>query len=400
MNLLENIRMSLSSLWSNRLRSFLALLGIVIGVFAVTAMVSLGQMATAAINNSLESVTGKSIIIQPDYHNGGMNFTRLTEEDINALSMLPVTLNPQLNVSGFYEKKPGDRRSIQISGTRGNLPKYDSSIKIAQGRFFSDEEARGGTAVAVLNPKAAEEVLRTSNPVGKNIRIFFPKGGRADLKVVGMMEALPAMFGGNQPLIIMPTPFLWRTHPDVVRGKFDFCVLKVKGNLDVNVLQKQATKIIESRYNKGTFMIESTESFQTVLQSITMVLQAFLGAIAGFSLVVGGIGIMNIMLVSVTERTREIGLRKALGATSQQIRQQFIIEAVTLTTAGGIIGVASAALILWLISVFVPFLNVFILNPLTIVLALSVSVLVGLFFGVWPAARAAKLDPIESLRYE
>jgi len=131
-----------------------------------------------------------------------------------------------------------------------------------------------------------------------------------------------------------------------------------------------------------------------------LILQALLGAIAGLSLLVGGIGIMNIMLVSVTERTREIGLRKALGATAALIRQQFLIEAVVLTLLGGILGVLLAVGLLALISALVPFFGVFVLSPVTVLLALTVSALVGLFFGVWPAARAAALDPIEALRFE
>jgi len=176
--------------------------------------------------------------------------------------------------------------------------------------------------------------------------------------------------------------------------------MPLKKGADSNQVTQQVRRIFENRYGKGRYQVQSTESFQGTLQSITLILQALLGAIAGLSLLVGGIGIMNIMLVSVTERTREIGLRKALGATSGQVRQQFLIEAVVLTLVGGVLGVMLAAGLLLLITATVPFFKVLILSPTTVFLALAVSALVGLFFGVWPAARAAALDPIEALRYE
>jgi putative ABC transport system permease protein len=167
------------------------------------------------------------------------------------------------------------------------------------------------------------------------------------------------------------------------------CFRRTRGGIDV-----------QARYGKGRFSVKSTESFQNTLRNITLILQALLGAIAGLSLLVGGIGIMNIMLVSVTGRTREIELRKALGATAALIRQQFLIEAVVLSLLGGILGLLLAVGLLALISALVPFFGVFVLSPVTVLLALTVSALVGLFFGVWPAARAAALDPIEALRFE
>ncbi len=400
MSLLDNFRLALDSLWSNRMRSFLALLGIVIGVFAVTAMVSLGQMASAGINKSLESVASRSIIVQPDY-NTGLNLRRLKGSDLQALARLPVSVNPQLQVSTQYEKKPGERRTVSIIGTLGDLRRIDPSIRLSKGRYFTISEERIGQPVVVLNPSAVRELLRnTGAPLGKRIRLYFPDGGRAEATVVGVIEPLPAMFGGDMPMGYMPINFLWRNHPDTRRGEYDYAILRVRAHYDIKVVEQHAKRIMEGRYGKGIFMVQSVESLQNVLGTVTSILQIFLGLVAGLSLLVGGIGIMNIMLVSVTERTREIGLRKAIGATSAQIRLQFLIEAMLLTFFGGSFGVVLAALTLWLIASTVPFLNTFILSPTTIVIALVVSVGVGLFFGVWPAGRAANLDPIESLRYE
>jgi len=403
MNPLENFRMAFESLWANKLRSFLALLGIVIGVFAVTAMISLGQMATAGITQDLEAVAGRSIFVQPNF-NEGQDFTSapIREEDLQALQALPVTVIPQLFTSLQYESKPGERRTIQLQGTPGDLPRLDPTSKVARGRYFSEAEAQGGLAVGVLSDRAAKDLFPGREAVGQVARLYYPSGARIDLTIVGVLEPPGGIFGGlgSAATVYAPIQFIWNTSPTARRGEYAFVILPLKKGADAQQVTRQVKRIFEARYGKGRYQVQSTESFQGTLRSITLILQALLGAIAGLSLLVGGIGIMNIMLVSVTERTREIGLRKALGATSGQIRQQFLIEAVVLTLVGGVLGVLLAAGLLLLVTTTVPFFKVYILSPSTVALALTVSALVGLFFGVWPAARAAALDPIEALRYE
>ena len=403
MNPLENFRMAFESLWGNKLRSFLALLGIVIGVFAVTAMISLGQMASAGITQDLEAIAGRSIFVQPNF-NAGQDFSSapIREEDILTLQTLPATVIPQLFGSLQYEVRPGTRRAIQLQGTPGDLSRLDPTNKLARGRYFSQAEARGGLAVAVLSDRAARDLFPGSEAVGQVARLYYPTGARLELTVVGVLQPPGGLFGGlgATATVYVPNELIWKTSPTARKGQYDFVILSLKKGADAKQVARQVQRIFESRYGKGKYQIASTESFQDTLRSITLILQALLGAIAGLSLLVGGIGIMNIMLVSVTERTREIGLRKALGATSSQIRQQFLIEAVVLTLVGGILGVVLAAGLLLLVTATVPFFKVFILNPATVFLALAVSALVGLFFGVWPAARAAALDPIEALRYE
>jgi putative ABC transport system permease protein len=401
MNPLENVRMAFEALWGNRLRSFLALLGIIIGVFAVTSMVSLGEMANASISRDLESVAGRSLFVQPDFNNTGVSsYKRITDADILALSSLPVSVIPQVSSNAEYEVKPGERRNIGLNGSPGDLPRLDPTSKIARGRFFSDAEANASLSVAVLNNKAAQDIFKSRNPVGQNLRLYIA-GDRVDVTVVGVLEPPPGLFGGfGGGTIYVPNRFAWQVMPYLTRNEYDFAQLMLKPGASSQRVQEQVQRLLESRYGVGKFQVQSAESFQSLLQNITLALQALLASTAALSLLVGGIGIMNIMLVSVTERTREIGLRKALGATSAQVRQQFLIEAVVLTLTGGVMGVLLAIVVLQLAVLAVPFFKVFILNPGTVFLALGVSVLIGLFFGVWPAARAAKLDPIEALRYE
>jgi putative ABC transport system permease protein len=401
MNPLENVRMAFEALWGNRLRSFLALLGIIIGVFAVTSMVSLGEMANASISRDLESVAGRSLFVQPDFNNTGVSsYKRITDADIQALSSLPVSVIPQVSSNAEYEVKPGERRNIGLNGSPGDLPRLDPTSKIARGRFFSDAEANASLSVAVLNHKAAQDIFKSRNPVGQNLRLYIA-GDRVDVTVVGVLEPPPGLFGGfGGGTIYVPNRFAWQVMPYLTRNEYDFAQLMLKPGASSQRVQDQVQRLLESRYGVGKFQVQSAESFQSLLQNITLALQALLASTAALSLLVGGIGIMNIMLVSVTERTREIGLRKALGATSAQVRQQFLIEAVVLTLTGGVMGVLLAIVVLQLAVLAVPFFKVFILNPGTVFLALGVSVLIGLFFGVWPAARAAKLDPIEALRYE
>lgn len=403
MNPLENFRMAFDSLWTNKLRSILALLGIVIGVFAVTAMISLGEMAQLGINNSLESVAGRSVFVQPDFNGGSTQESApIRDEEIRLLQTLPATVIPTVFTSGQYESKPGERKAITLQGSPGDMPKLDPTTKIAQGRYFSAGEANGGAAVVVLSDTAAKDIYPKQNPIGKVLRIFAFDGSRVDLNVVGVLQPPAGAFGGLGATATAYTSnnFLWSNWPGQKRGTYTFVTLALNKNADAKRVTDQVTQIYESRFGKGKYSVQSTESFQDVFKVITSILQVLLGGTAALSLFVGGIGIMNIMLVSVTERTREIGLRKAMGATAGLIRQQFLIEAIVLTMLGGLIGVVGAIGLLLIISLTVPFLSSFSINPVTILIALTVSIAIGLIFGVLPAARAAKLDPIEALRYE
>jgi putative ABC transport system permease protein len=399
---LENVTMALESLWGNRLRSLLAALGIVIGVFAVTTMVSLGEMATAGIQRDINSLIGRAVTINPNTDAGSSTQINLLESDVTRLKALGFTPIAQLSVGAELEIIKGKRRALNLTGMPGDLPRLQPTTKMARGRFYSEAEARSGAAVIVLGNTTALEAFKNRDPLGQTLRVFYSDGNRADFTVIGILAPVTGLFSGEFNFLdaYAPIPFLWNTAPFARRGEFDSLRLELKKSDNSKAIQGQIQRYIDSRYTPGRFVVRTTESDVGTFNSILSTLQALLASIAGLSLLVGGIGIMNIMLVSVTERTREIGLRKALGATAALIRGQFLVESVVLTVFGGLIGLGLAVLLLWAATLIVPFFGAFALNPSTVILALGVSASIGLVFGVLPAARAAKLNAIESLRHE
>jgi putative ABC transport system permease protein len=399
---LENVTMALESLWGNRLRSLLAALGIVIGVFAVTTMVSLGEMATAGIQRDINSLIGRAVTINPNSDAGSSSQVNLLESDVTRLKALGFTPIPQLYVSAELEIIKGKRKALSLTGVPGDLPRLQPTTKIARGRFYTEAEAGSGAAVIVLGNSAALEAFKNRDPLGQTLRVFYSDGNRADFTVIGILAPVTGLFSGEFNFLdaYAPIPFLWNTAPFARRGEFGSLRLELKKTDNAKAIQGQIQRYMDSRYTTGRFVVRTTESETGTFNSILSTLQALLASIAGLSLLVGGIGIMNIMLVSVTERTREIGLRKALGATAALIRGQFLVESVVLTVFGGLIGLGLAVLLLWAATLVVPFFGAFKLNPSTVMLALGVSASIGLVFGVLPAARAAKLNAIESLRHE
>jgi len=395
----DNFKIALEALFAHPTRTLLSLLGVIIGVFAVTTLISLGEMATYGIQHSLEQVAGRSIFIQPQYK-PGEELVNLDADLLKVLRVLPVQPIPNSYSSATAADRRGKPASIDVLGTIGDLPEFDSAITIARGRFFNRREAEQGLPVAVINSKAEAALFGRGKGLGRKLVINLTGGIRLHLVVIGVTQETGGFFGGfirNQ--VIIPYKQLWDNIPQK-RGYFDAIELKIKPGIDVKEVEKRLHRLLELRYGKDRVAVHSSQTFQEALSGITIGLQVLLGGIGALSLLVGGIGIMNIMLVSVTERTREIGLRKALGATSAQVRAQFLLEAVLLTFTGGLIGIVLAAAVLYATVLTVTFFETFILSPLTVALALGVSVVVGLFFGVWPASRAANLDPIAALRYE
>jgi putative ABC transport system permease protein len=398
--LLENLKTALEALFGNRLRSLLTLSGVVIGVFAVTTTISLGQIATAGITGELQAFGAQSLFVSRVFDDATSE--RFTDDDIEALSRLPIEILRSRSTNVWAVA--GDvRERISVNGTTANAPQIDRSIELRRGRFFSEADAARGAPVIVLSADAAEALFEgVADPVGREVVLETPGGNRSFYTVIGVKERISGALGAfaNDVSGDVPLESLYRDFPGLTRGVYDFLPITIALDRDAAAIEQQVRAILDRRRPPESYQVQSIEGALGLFNTITVILQALLGGIGGISLLVGGIGILNIMLVSVTERTREIGLRKALGAKPRTILQQFLIEAVVLTVIGGSIGVVLSIAVLWGVVAAVPFLDVFVLNPWVIAMALGVSVATGVIFGVWPARRAAALSPIEALRYE
>lgn len=398
--LLENIRAAFDALLANRLRSILTLLGVVIGVFAVTTTVSMGAIATAGVTSEIEELGGQTIFLSVNSRNPEAE--DFTAEDIEALSRLQLDVLEQQSARGTtVSEESGDEVQLGITGLTPDAYRLDSSAKIARGRFFSDEEAARGAPVIVLSGAAASDLFGTRDPIGRELTLS-SGSNRSFYTVIGVKQPASGAFSSFSRDVSgdIPLETFHSDHPGVPRRQYGSLSLNVALDSSLKDVEQQVRSVLDRRRGPDTYRTETFEGVLNELNTVTLILQSVLGGIGAVSLLVGGIGILNIMLVSVTERTREIGLRKALGARPRTIRQQFMIEAVVLTTTGGIIGLILSIAVLYLVVALVPFLDQVIINPWTLVTAVVVSVLTGVIFGVWPASRAAALSPIEALRQE
>ncbi|HKI56538.1 MAG TPA: ABC transporter permease [Trueperaceae bacterium] len=396
--ILENLRSALEALAGNRLRSVLTLLGVMIGVFAVTTTISLGAIATAGITGQLQAFGNQALFITPNEDNPAS--TPFNDADVDALSRLPVSVLRQRSVRGVA-RAGTEEAPLVVNGVTANAPQVDRTIKMARGRYFTEAEDRRAAPVMVLSADAREALFPDDpNPVGREVSVTVG-GSRTFYTVIGAKEPLTGAFSfAANASADVPLQTFYLAYPAVTRGEYPFLPITVSLERNLGDIEAQVNAILARRRGPDTFRIQTIEGALTLFKTITTILQAVLGGIGAISLLVGGIGILNIMLVSVTERTREIGLRKALGAKKGVILQQFLIEAVALTLVGGLVGLAAAIGTLYLAVALVPFLDEVVLSPFTVLLGLFVSVATGVVFGVWPASRAANLSPIEALRYE
>lgn len=410
MNFLLNIKEALQSLAANKMRSLLTILGIVIGVASVIALLSVGQGAGASITGEIESIgTNVIYIINGNDSENVTNPQDLTLRDAEAL-------NASVNNTDIAYVAPTINRSVDVSyadssrvaSILGITPDYQfvQNITMAEGEFISQSQVEGRSAVVVLGPEIADQLLgRHTGIVGNTLRI-----GGYPYRIVGVAEAKGGSAFNNPdtniyiPISTAQARLARGGTPDRVRvilvsvetaDVADQAIVQIR-----NILRR--THRIPPR-SPDDFTVLNQQDFLAVANSITNVLTIFLGGIGAISLLVGGIGIMNIMLVSVTERTREIGLRKALGARKKDILMQFLTESVLLSMIGGAIGIAFG----WVISVVISQIAMRSGTPLdisvtinSVLLATLFSAAVGIFFGYYPANRAATLEPVEALRYE
>ena len=407
MNVFANIRVALRALAVNKLRSVLTMLGIIIGVAAVVALMAIGNGATASITEQIEGIGSNNIQLFPGiFERGGQRIqAKLTYDDYNKLSkslekvsVMAPTFSKMLQLT-----YGGNTVDVEVIGT---MPEYQlvRSMEMSQGRFLAYGDNAGRARVVVLGSETATELFSGLNPMGRTIRIdsiFF--------EVVGVLESKGGGgFGSEDDVALIPMEtgytrlFGNRAFSNGVRIVSSVSMSAATAE-DVEWVMVQIERIMRQQHglklsDELDFTVFSQNAFLEAFDEITATLTMFLGAIAGISLLVGGIGIMNIMLVSVTERTREIGLRKAVGARRRTIMLQFLIETVVLSLIGGITGIAVG----WGIAYGVSAADLVqaSVETNTIVMAFFFAAFVGIFFGIYPASRAARLSPIEALRYE
>jgi putative ABC transport system permease protein len=405
------------SLTHGKMRSILTMLGIVIGIASVIILMSIGQSAQDLILGQVESIGSNLIIITPGAPaNGkfsapaaaqGIVITSLQQRDVDALSREPSVDLAVPEVRGqadaVYENNDV---TVSYTGSTADFFVVSNLAKVSEGQTFTKSDVDSANHVVVIGPDLATTLFGPNvSPVNKTIRLK-----DVSFRVVGVLsKGGTGAFGvdlGN--LVVMPISVAQKQLLGITY--FNVIVVEANPQYDISFAKSRIGFILEQDHgilnsNKDDFTINTQEDILSLLGNITSILTLFLAAIASISLVVGGIGIMNIMLVSVTERTREIGLRKAVGATDNDILQQFLIESVLLTLLGGLIGIAIGAAIVGfvyiILSTFFASVGWVFAFPISaVVLGLVVSSIAGIAFGIYPARKAGKKNPIDALRYE
>jgi putative ABC transport system permease protein len=407
MNIVQQILEAFTSLASNKLRTGLTMLGIVIGVAAVISMLAIGKGAQASIDNQINSI-GSNLIYVVSGADGVKNIRPLTLAD--SLAVGDPSQAPSVNKAAAAIQ---DRLDVSSNGESkattviGATPDYGdlTNLVLTEGEFITDSNMSSLAAIAILGPDTAKRLFDTTEGlVGESIRI----NGQV-FKVGGILKSKGGGgFGSQDDRVIIPlTTGQARLFNRPNAGQVDQIIAQANSSKLVNQAGDEISQILQMRHQSPVGVMDFTvikqQDMLSMAGSITSVFTIFLGGIGGISLLVGGIGIMNIMLVSVTERTREIGLRKALGARRRDILAQFLLESATLSLIGGVIGIGLA----WLIGKGIALIAANAGSPFqpvigwdAVLLATLFSTFVGLFFGIYPANRAAALEPVEALRSE
>lgn len=406
MNFLESIRVSLRALKANKLRSILTMLGIIIGVGAVIAMVAIGNGASASITSQIQGLGSNLLIVSPGQSNSGGvkggagSSNSLTMSDVSKVQAAGPAINAVAPSAGRNVQVVfgAGNTSTTMTGTTADYAQI-RNVNIARGRFLTQQDVEGNARVAVLGPTVVQNLLGDSNAsvVGKIIKL-----NNVPFQVIGVTASQGSSgFLNNDDMIFVP---ITTAQARVIGNKYVRQIFVEASSADMmKTAQDEITSALERAHHLSVgkpddFSVMNQADILATMQGVTQTMTMLLGGIAAISLLVGGIGIMNIMLVSVTERTREIGIRKAIGAKGRDILSQFLIEAVVLSILGGGIGIALG----WVGSNFVG--KALKLNAnmtvSSVLMAFGFSAAIGIIFGVFPARKAAAMDPIEALRYE
>ncbi len=409
MKISETMRIAWESIAKNKIRSLLTMLGIIIGVTAVILVVSISAGTEAAISDQITGLGSNLIFITGNFGRGGPESFRnnsggLTFEDATALSSLNgisgVTV--EQNASETIKANGVTLTDVEVLGTTLEFPTV-RDMKLASGSFYTQSEIDQKQKVAVLGSGLAAQLFGNTDPVGQYIM-----AGTTRLAVIGVFAPRGSVGGTDfdsqlyTPITVVFEKFTPSQFARFLGNRVRLIYVKVVNQKDINNVVTQIELLLAKRHNvtmdNPDFTVTTQQDIIGAQESTTAAFRSLLAWVAGVSLIVGGIGIMNIMLVSVTERTREIGIRQSVGATADDIRVQFLAEALLISIVGGLIGLVIGLIGAWLFGVFSGMRTVIV--PASIFLAFLSAAAVGMFFGYYPANKAAQLDPIEALRYE
>ena len=398
----DTFLMAISAIARNKVRSLLTSLGIIIGVGSVIAMIHLGQAASQSVTDSISSLGSNLLMINTERSKRGLDGRRqwpesFVMEDIRAIrtGIDGVTVAGTNAVSTNLSYGTASRAG-QVTGSNQDYLDV-RGWTLAAGRNFNDAEEMSGDLVCVLGDTVVRDLYADREPIGSTLKM-----GRSSCQVIGVLQAKGDSFGNDQDdIVIMPFKAVQRRFTG--RDDVAMIMLTVDDEKQTDQIKRSLELLLRTRRDldpreENDFVINDMKEVARALEQVTFALTALLGAIAAISLLVGGIGIMNIMLVSVTERTREIGVRLAIGATAKDVQWQFLVEASMLSALGGVIGIVLGVGGTMLATHFMEL--PFVLSPQAILISFGFSAMIGVVFGFVPARKAAKLNPIEALRHE
>ena len=404
MLIIENLKLALFSIRSNKMRAFLTMLGIIIGITSVISISALGESSKSIINKQFEGFNKNLAIIFPAFN---QNRT-FSEDDFFTPADLDIIRNRfsdkieflAPNVTSSSPASHGNKtESVSLYGVSSDYTKMEK-INMVKGRFLNQSDINSKKFVGVANIKLAQKLFNNKNPIGEEIKVSI-EGMPVYVTIVGVYEVEDSLFTSmmGTSATNLYTPYSLHSTAIEQMGHIQFKV-RDEYSADVNSIAQDILHYLEMTkgLEEGAYEVQTVEGQQGMINDMLGTLSLAIAAIGGISLLVGGIGIMNIMLVSVTERTREIGIRKSLGARKKDILMQFLIESMIVSALGGLIGVSLGIVVSTGVAIWLDIPNP--VTPAIVLGTVTFSAVVGIFFGIYPANKAAKLDPIDALRYE